>query len=64
MSVEAAHQREAFLHIFAVEKALEGDDALAVLQRQQEVEASSDVNRFELATGNVQLLEWKLDVPE
>ena len=64
MSVEAAHLREAFRDIFSFEKPLEGNDALAVLQWQQEVVLGSDVNWFELGGREVQLLEWKLHVCE
>ena len=42
----------------------EGDDALAVLQWQQEVIACRDVNWLELVADDVQRLERKLDVCE
>ena len=63
--VEAAHLREAFLDIFVLEELLEGDDALAVLQRQKVVVVVGvDVKWLELGGVEVQLLEWNLDVGE
>ena len=62
--VEGAHLGEAMLVVISLEEALEGDDALAVLQWQQEVVVDADVNWFELGAGDVQLLEWNLDVCE
>ena len=53
MSVEAAHLCEAFLEIITLEVAVEEDDALAVLQRQQEVVVGADVDRLELGGGKV-----------
>ena len=62
--VEAAHFREA-LYVIAIENPLEGDDALTVLERQQEVVVRADVNWLEVGgAGEVELLEWKLDVCE
>ena len=64
--VEGVHLREAFLDIVAtIEELLEGDDSLAVLQRQKEVVVVGvDVERFEFGGVVVKLLEWKLDVNE
>ena len=53
--VEAAHLAEAFAHVIAIEEPFEGDDALALLQWQQEVVVAKKVNWVEL--GEVQLLE-------
>ena len=46
------------------EDTLESDDVLAVLQWQQEVVRNSDVNWFEFGGGEVDFVEWKLDVRE
>ena len=63
--VEASHFGDSACNgKLALEEALEDDDAFAVLEWQQEVETCGDVNWFELEAGNVQLLEWKLDVCE
>ena len=63
--VEAAHLREALMDIFAIDEPFEGDNATAVLQRQQEVVWNSDVNWFELGeVGGVQCADGKLHVCE
>ena len=62
--VEAAHLCVAFVEFQATEDTLESDDVLAVLQWQQEVVRNSDVNWFEFGGGEVDFVEWKLDVRE
>ena len=61
--IEASHYREAFkvIFIYALVELFEGNDALAVLKRQQEVVSGANANWFELAGGEVNLFEWKLD---
>ena len=70
--VEAAHFREAFKALVvslvfgqakALVKRIEGNDALAVLERQQEVVATS-LDCLELGGGEVRFCEWKLNVCE
>ena len=60
--VEAGHLREAIHGLFGREVMLEGDDTLAVLQWQHKVVMGADVKWLEFGGGEVQLLEWKLDV--
>ena len=55
--VEAAHMSR-----ILVSNALEGDYSLALLERQHEVIVDADVNRLEAVVGDVQCLEWNLDV--
>ena len=54
--------REGLLEIFALEVSVEEDDALALVQRQQEVVVGADVDRFELGGGDVELFERQLYV--
>ena len=64
MQVEATDLREALIDIVDLEEMFEFDDALAVLERQQEVVRSSDLNRFEFVRVDAQCREWKLEVCE
>ena len=57
--LESTHLRHIVITLVVM---VEGDNALAVLQRQQEVKVGADVNCLELVCVKVQLLEWKLDV--
>ena len=63
--VEAAHLREAFFVVGLQEELLEGDDALAVVERQQEVVAGADVKWLEFdGAVHLQPIEWNLHVSE
>ena len=59
--VEAHDLREAFVDISALERMIEDDEALVVLERQHEFKFDGDVNRLELVAENAQCLEWNLD---
>ena len=60
--VETAHFRCIF---DIIDRAVvEGHHAPALLKRQDELVAGADVHRLELGAGDVQRLEWQLDVCE